>query len=89
MSTVLLLKEYHFGDMLVQYYIDNETKNVELMLLPEDTVPVAWSEKKQAADSLVQLKITGDTYSGAYAGGVTLRQSESAMCLKYREQRRK
>lgn len=83
MSTVSLLEEYHFGDMLIQYYIDNEARNVELMLLPENRLPVVWDRKKQVIDSLVQLKIVGDIYPGGYAGGGTMRQGLSSLCLKY------
>ncbi|OYO90895.1 hypothetical protein CG709_13000 [Lachnotalea glycerini] len=84
---VILLNEYLFGDMKVMYFIDNETKNVELMLVPIDTQIVNWDEKKQSVDSLVQLKIVGDTYLGGYAGGVTMRQGESTTLLKYKEQK--
>lgn len=80
---VALLKQYEFGDMLVQYYMDDETRNVELMLLPENATPLSWECKKQGVDSLVQLKLMGDTYPGGYAGGGTLRQGESTLRLKY------
>lgn len=89
MSKVSLLKEYQLGDMLIKYYIDNETKNVEIMLLPENTVPLRWEAKRQAIDSLVQLKLVGDTYPGGYAGGGTLRQGESTLRLQYNNQNEK
>ncbi|MHB8130008.1 MAG: glycoside hydrolase family 36 protein [Mobilitalea sp.] len=82
-----VLNEYHFGDMICKYYIDNETKNVELMLLPAGKKPVDWERKNQAVEALVQLKLVGDTYLGGYAGGGTMRQGESVTLLKYKEQR--
>ena len=81
---VSLLKKYELGDMLVLYYIDSETRNVELMLLPENTSPLSWESKKQGIDSLVQLKLMGDIYPGGYAGGGTLRQGESTLRLGIR-----
>jgi alpha-galactosidase len=86
MSTVTLLKEYQLGDMLVLYYMDKETKNIELMLLPENTTPQPWDRKKQDIDSLIQIKLVGDIYPGGYAGGGTLRQGESSSCLEYDSQ---
>jgi alpha-galactosidase len=83
---VSLLKQYEFGDMLVLYYIDSKTRNVELMLLPENTTPLSWESKKQEIDSLVQLKLMGDIYPGGYAGGGTLRQGESTLRLEYEAQ---
>ncbi len=86
MGKVSLLKQYQLGDMLIQYYIDKESKNVELMLLPEHMEAVAWDEKNQVIDSLVQLKLVGDIYCGAYSGGGTMRQSESTLRLRYKSQ---
>jgi len=80
---VTLLKEYQFLDMVARYYIDDYTKNVELMLLPDNTEPLPWEKKNQRIDSLVQLKLAGDVYPGGYAGGNTLRQGESALRLEY------
>jgi len=73
--SIKLLKEHYFGDMKAHYMIDEDTKNIELLLIPAESEPVAWEMKKQGIDSLVQLKITGDIYPGGYAGGNTLRQS--------------
>lgn len=87
MKMVSLLKEYQVGDMLIRYYIDDKTKNVELMLLPANTVPLRWDAKNQAIDSLVQLKLAGDIYPGGYAGGGTLRQGESTFLLQYDDQK--
>ena len=88
MGKVTLLKQYLLGDMQALYYIDEETKNVELMLLPENICPQPWDKKKQEIDSLVQLQMTGDAYPSAYAGGGTLRQGESSLRLQYVGQER-
>lgn len=83
----MLLNEFLFGDMIAKYYIESETKNVELMLLPVGIKPVDWERKNQVVESLVQIKIIGDAYLGGYAGGGTLRQGESVTLLKYKEQK--
>ncbi|MDF2843974.1 MAG: hypothetical protein K0R00_2400 [Herbinix sp.] len=83
---VSILRKYSFKDTDIVYMIDSETKNVGLMLLPIGMEPVEWEQKKRNVDSLVQIKIMGDVYPGAYAGGVTLRQGESTFCLTYEQQ---
>ncbi|MFA9464935.1 MAG: glycoside hydrolase family 36 protein [Velocimicrobium sp.] len=83
---VKVLKEYQLGDMVASYYLDNTTKNVSLMLLPIGKKPLDWERKKQEIDSLIQVKIAGDIYPGAYAGGSTMRQGESVMKLCYETQ---
>ncbi len=83
---VSILRKYSFKDTEIVYMIDSVTKNVGLMLLPVGMEPVEWEQKKQIVDSLVQIKIVGDVYPGAYAGGVTLRQGESTFCLTYEQQ---
>ena len=84
---VHLIKEYEFGDMMVQYYLDDDTKTIGLQLLPVGTIPISRHLKKQKVESLVQLKILGDIYPGGYAGGGTMRGGESTTRLKYFEQR--
>lgn len=81
-----VLNEYTFGDMTVRYYLDEATRNVELMLLPAGMLPLDYDKKNHTAESLVQLKITGDIYPGGYAGGGTMRQGESAVRLQYVKQ---
>lgn len=86
---VQLLNKYQLGDMQCLYYIEEESKNVEWMLLPGKMEPLSWESKRQAIDSLVQIKITGDVYTGGYAGGNTMRQSESTERLSYKNQEKK
>ncbi len=80
------LKQYHLGDMKLIYYMDTDTYQVGMYLLPYGMVPLDFSKKAQEVDSIVQIKYTGDTYLGGYAGGNTLRQSESVKKLKYKNQ---
>ncbi|MBE5871520.1 MAG: alpha-galactosidase [Lachnospiraceae bacterium] len=84
---VELLQKYVFGDMECRYYIDKETGGVELILVPANSSIVSWEEKKQTVDSLVQLKLAGDSYPGGYAGGRTMRQSGSVGLLCYKDQK--
>lgn len=79
------LNRYLFGDMKAVYYID-EDKRVELMLIPSDRKEMNFGDKNQSIDSLVQIKIMGDTYPGGYAGGNTLRQGPSTTELIYQKQ---
>lgn len=80
---VTLLNQYQLGDMQIYYYLDSENRNVECMLLPCGTEPISWEKKNQNIDSLVQVKVVGDTYQGGYAGGNTMRQSESTTNFQY------
>lgn len=84
-----ILKSYHLGDMKACYLLDEETKNVELVLLPEAEEYVSRDREKEKpyADSLVQVKIVGDTYQGAYAPGVTMRQGPSVIGFGYESQK--
>lgn len=81
-----LLEKYTMGDMQCHYYLEKDTGQVELTLLPDGMKPLAWEEKRQEVDSLVQMKAVGDRYPGAYAGGNTLRQGETVALLRYRRQ---
>ena len=83
---ISLLKEYKFGDMIALYYIDENSKNVELELIPDNYKDKIVNNKKHSIDSLVQLKLAGDIYPGGYAGGSTMRQGESTTRLSYKNQ---
>lgn len=83
---VALLNKYLLGDMECHYYLDDETKAVELVLVPSGMELLCWKEKKQVVDSLVQIKAAGDVYPGGYAGGGTMRQGGSVSLLKYHDQ---
>lgn len=85
----VLKHRIELGDMQALYYLDETSGNMELMLLPVGMEPLSFAEKHKNIDSLVQLKYTGDTYLGAYAGGRTLRQSESVEKLRYQQQKQK
>lgn len=64
------------------YYVqDEETGSVELVLLPADMAYETAYREKPYVDSLVQVKLSGDTYAGGYAGGRTMRQSASVQAL--------
>lgn len=80
-----ILKEYAFGDMVFCYLLD-ERQHVGLLAYPKGfPIPEAL-EKKAKLDSMVQLKLTGDIYNGAYAPGNTLRNGESVERLQYKSQ---
>lgn len=81
--------EFILGDMKACYVQDEETGSMELVLLPaEMDYEVAYREKPYP-DSLVQVKLVGDTYAGGYAGGRTMRQSASVAALAFSGQEKK
>lgn len=82
-------RSYVLGDMQAYYVQDEETGSMELVLLPADmTYSVAYREKPYP-DSLVQVKLVGDTYAGGYAGGRTMRQSASVAALVFEGQEKR
>lgn len=85
-NMIQILEEYLFGDMTARYVTDQNKEKVGLILLPAcEEIPVHIG-KKQEPDSLVQIKIAGDTYGGAYSQGSTLRNSQTVQLLKYWKQ---
>ncbi|SOC13157.1 glycoside hydrolase family 36 protein [Pseudobutyrivibrio ruminis] len=83
-----ILNTYVLGDMKATYLIDEDTKNVEFVLLPAAIEYKNMDDMKEKPyiDSAVQVKIMGDTYNGGYAPGVTMRQSPSVVGFKYKDQ---
>lgn len=81
------IKEYTLGDMLLRYSID-DTGCTGFSIYPVSCpLPENALEKElRETDPLVQVKITGDMYRGCYAPGNTMRNGETAMSLKYKEQ---
>ena len=81
-----ILNRYELGDMVACYEINRE-KHVGLFLYPCDLPLEKCANHDSAIDSLVQLKIAGDMYNGAYAPGNTLRNGESTLRMKYVSQK--
>ena len=82
-----IIKAYTLGDMQAVYVLNRENNNPELVLLPAGTVYREPRREKQSPDSLVQVKLVGDVYPSGYAGGRSLRQSESVEGFCYEEQK--
>ncbi len=82
----IIYSEFILGDMRACYVQDEETGSVELVLLPEDMAYEVAYREKPYPDSLVQVKLAGDTYAGGYAGGRTMRQSASVLNLEFEGQ---
>lgn len=80
------IAKYRLGDMMACYETD-DTGKTGLLLIPTSLEEKKREKKSAAVDSLVQLKLTGDMYNGAYAQGQTLREggSVSALCFKQQE----
>lgn len=78
--------EFILGNMRACYVQDEETGSMELVLLPADRIYEVSYREKPYPDSLVQVKLAGDTYAGGYAGGRTMRQSASVQNLVFEGQ---
>lgn len=76
-------REFELGDMRACYVQDEETGSMELVLLPADMTYEVACREKPYPDSLIQVKLVGDTYAGAYAGGRTMRQNPSVAALVF------
>ena len=76
--SVIVLKDVRLGDMIARYYMDEDSRNVELQLLPAALESLPRDAKRQEIDCLVQVKLAGEVYHGGYATGGTLRQGPSA-----------
>ncbi len=79
--------EFILGDMKACYVQDEESGSMELVLLPADMAYEVAYREKPYPDSLVQVKLVGDTYAGGYAGGRTMRQNASVDALVFEEQK--
>lgn len=84
-----IYSEFVLGDMRACYVQDEETGSMELVLLPADMAYQVAYREKPYPDSLVQVKLVGDTYAGGYAGGRTMRQSASVAALAFAGQEKK
>ena len=80
-----ILKEYTLGDMTARYLLDEE-QHAGLELYPTHMPVPAYRKKKAKLDGMVQLKLAGDVYNGAYAPGNTLRNGGSVDQLHYKSQ---
>ncbi len=72
-----ILSRYQLGDMEAVYFISEDQVHVELQLLPIKKKESVKEFKFTRGDSLIQAKLIGDSYSGSYAGGMTMRNSGS------------
>ena len=77
-----IIKEYRLGDMTARYETD-ESQKVGLSLYPVSMSGENRPDKYSQVDSLVQIKLAGDMYNGAYAQGQTLREGASVKNLRY------
>ena len=81
-----VLQEYKLGDMVAKYLIDRDSMQVGFQLLPEKVSQENIITDNCFMESLIQYKLTGDIYNEAYAGGCSMRNSESVRKLKFSEQ---
>ena len=81
-----LLSQYELGTIIVRYYIETDTKNVGLVLLPEGRIPDTAVLKNCSVEPLVQIKMLGDDYPDGFAHGLTLRNSKSVSRFQFVKQ---
>lgn len=84
-----LINKYLFGDMQALFFTDDERGNAELLLLPSG---MEYNEKDidpkhDHKDTVVQIKLAGDTYTGCYSPGVSMRCDTSEWGFRYEMQR--
>lgn len=75
------LSEFKLSDMFLRYYLDPE-RNIAGMSLEPDGISFG-ENRRVSVQSLVQLKILGDKYSGQYFGGSSMKYSQSTEDMKY------
>ena len=85
--SVKIMKEYTLGDMTARYLLEEESGVAQLMLFPAGKEPMPWESKRQNIDPLIQIKLTGDVYTGSYAGGSTMHQGGSCYGFVYDSQK--
>ena len=83
-----LINAYELGDMQALFFTDKVKKNAELLLMPAGT---DYREKEidkehDHKDSIVQIKLAGDTYTGGYAPGVSMRMDTALSTFFYDSQ---
>jgi alpha-galactosidase len=81
-----IISEFNLGDMTLSYGLDTKSGNVGMILVPSNLKSNINIEKKYEIDSIVQLKMLGDGYSGGFSQGITMRNSCSTRELKYESQ---
>lgn len=81
-SNKTIYEKRHRG-MLIQYFLNEETKAVSLRLIPELLENSICKDKCFEADSIVHLKIIGDDYAGGFSQGRTMRNAETTKLLKF------
>lgn len=80
-----LYSQFTFGDMNIRYILE-ETGRMNLLLVPVSKTADIAGFKEGRGDSLIQAKLIGDKYTGAYAGGLTMRNSGTVEGLKFVKQ---
>ena len=91
-----LLAAHTLGDMIVRYVRDPATGRVgfeafpasasELVVEPRAVLPDYPEFAARPVESLLQFKLVGDSYPGAFAQGHTLRNSETLGRFQYEQQ---
>lgn len=77
---------YIFGAIEIRYYMETDTKQVGLLLLPEGRNFDPGSVKDCRIEPLVQIKLLGDDYPGGFSHGHTMRSSKSVYRFQYEKQ---
>lgn len=75
------LSEFTLSDIKLRYFLDSERNIVGMDILPHGSKEA--ENRRVSVQSLVQLKILGDKYSGNYFGGSSMKYSQSTEDMKY------
>lgn len=81
-----ILSQFQWDSIIVRYYMDTDSKNVGLALIPANKVHKAYTDKDCSIDPLVHIKLAGDAYPDGFSHGLTMRNSESTANFKFEKQ---
>lgn len=79
--------QYKCGDMCAVYLLDTGTGTLGLTILPTEMSGEIELEGNWELEPVVQLKIIGDSYPDGFSHGHSMRNSETELKLRFREQR--
>lgn len=80
------ISQIKLGDMVVKYLLDTDWQTVGMTIIPAGMEDMLTDEKHYIINAMVQAKMTGDIYPGAYGNGSTMRNGETTNRLDYRSQ---
>lgn len=82
-----IIQSYLLGDMRAAYVEETENGSCGMLLFPAQLEKEVSLEGKWRVDSLVQVKLVGDSYPDGFSHGHTMRNGETVKKLRFAGQR--